>query len=333
MKFRLFFSVFSAALFFSSCGPKNIEEQVQQLIKSNDIEERKEIAYAIADSTDTKASKLLLDFHSATNSKKYLVNNALENMLERYSELTNKQSLFTNRNKRIKRIDKCISFITDPNLQHSISDKEKISFILNGLMIKNSSIIFKKSLAKSLKKHGTPGIKEIIKRWNQNKSSKELLYAISLYPNQAIEYLSGRIVDDKDAVQLLARIGEPAVNAMKQKMRNSNQSVRFAAGDVLVEMLKYHPKAIISLTSAINKNGIRTIARNYPFYIRLGQPGSEKILLKALRQNFSTTSCVDYLNCGSKILEDGATNIARINGYIVTPGGFGHSGPRWGSKK
>jgi hypothetical protein len=322
MKFKLFFFIFCSTLFFSSCGPNNIEEQVQKLIESNDIEERRDIAYAIADSLDTKASKLLLDFHSSSNSKKYLANNALENMLERYSETTNNQ------------LDKCISFITDPNPQHSISAKGKISFIVNGLMIKNSSSIFQKSLAKSIKKHGKSGIKEIIKKWNNNKSSKELLYAISLYPEQAIEYLSEKIVDDKDAIQLLARIGEPAVNTMKQKMRNTNQSVRFAAGDVLVEMLKYHPNAIMSLTSAIDKNGVRTIARNYPFYIRLGQPGSEKILLKALRQNFSTSMCVDYLNCGSKMLEDGATNIARINGYNVTSRiGEGYSGPRWGSEK
>ena len=322
MKLRLFFSIFSATIFFSSCSPINIEQQVQQLIESNDIEKRRDIAYALADSLDTKASKLLLDFHSSSNSKKYFANNALENMLERYSESTNKQ------------LDKCISFITDPNPQHSISAKEKISFIVNGLMIKNSSTIFQKSLAKSVKKHGKSGIKEIIKKWNDNKSSKELLYAISLYPDQAIEYLSGKIVDDKDAVQLLARIGEPAVSTMKQKMRNTSQSVRFAAGDVLAEMLKYHPNAITSLTSAIDKNGVRTIARNYPFYIRLGQPGSETILLKALRQNFSTTMCVDYLNCGSKMLEDGATNIARINGYNVTTSfNKGYSGPRWGSKK
>ena len=152
MKLRLFFSIFSATIFFSSCSPINIEQQVQQLIEANDIKKRRDIAYALADSLDTKASKLLLDFHSSGNSKKYFANNALENMLERYSESTNKQ------------LDKCISFITDPNPQHSISAKEKISFIVNGLMIKNSSTIFQKSLAKSVKKHGKSGIKEIIKK-------------------------------------------------------------------------------------------------------------------------------------------------------------------------
>jgi len=41
--------------------------------------------------------------------------------------------------------------------------------------------------------------------------------------------------------------------------------------------------------------------------------------------------CVDYLNCGSKTIEDGATKIAKDNGYTVTSGFGSHSGPIWGS--
>ena len=78
---------------------------------------------------------------------------------------------------------------------------------------------------------------------------------------------------------------------MKKKMNDNNQSVRFAAGDVLVKMIEYNPNAIESLTNAISNNGINTIARNYPFYIRLGQPGTEKVLLKSLRRYFSKDMC------------------------------------------
>lgn len=38
---------------------------------------------------------------------------------------------------------------------------------------------------------------------------------------------------------------------------------------------------------------------------------------------------VDYLNCGNKTLEDGATKIAKDNGYIVNPGFGNHSAPIW----
>lgn len=330
-KLTLISFIYSAILIFSSCGPKNIEEQVKQLIESDDVEERTEIANALADSLDIKASKLLFDVYSTDSSNKYVVTKALEKMLSRYSKLKD------------KKLDECVSYITDPNPQHSITNKEKINFIIHGLEITKSRPAdiqlypccatkqFTETIAKSALRHGNYAMIEIINQWSQNKSSKELLYAINLFSDEAIDYLSDKIVEDENAVDLLAQIGKPAVNSMKEKMRSNNQSVRFAAGDVLVKMLKYHPKAIESLTSAIDKNGLRTIARNYPFYIRLGQSGTEKILLKALRQNFSTTMCVDYLNCGSTILEDGATKIARINGYNVTSGFGGHSGPRWGS--
>ena len=54
---------------------------------------------------------------------------------------------------------------------------------------------------------------------------------------------------------------------MKKKMRDDEQSVRFAAGDVLVRMLQYHPNAVSSLISAIDNSGLRTIAKNYLFIL------------------------------------------------------------------
>jgi hypothetical protein len=144
-------------------------------------------------------------------------------------------------------------------------------------------------------------------------------------------WLSDLITEDEFAIDLLARIGEPAIPIMKRKMRSNTQSVRFAAGDVLVKMIEYHPEALSNLTSAIDKQGIKTIANNYIFYIRLGQPGTENIILKALRYNFSLTMGLDLLNCGSSIIEEGAAKIGRENGYTVTSGVGTHPGPRWGS--
>ncbi|WP_375236266.1 HEAT repeat domain-containing protein [Winogradskyella sp.] len=143
--------------------------------------------------------------------------------------------------------------------------------------------------------------------------------------------MSDLITEDEFAIDLLARIGEPAIPIMKRKMRSNSQSVRFAAGDVLVKMIEYHPDALSNLTSAIDKQGIKTIADNYIFYIRLGQPGTEKIILKALRYNFSLTMGLDLLNCGSSIIEEGAAKIGRENGYTVNSSVGSHPGPRWGS--
>ena len=327
---KIYYSFF-LILILTSCGSNNIEDQIDEIIRTSEKEEINEIAYSLADSLDVKASKLLIDLHPKQTIKPDGTNDfiaiaterrvrwALQGIISRYSGIKNSKR------------EICLSYITDPNIEHNLSNDEKIEFILYGLNLNNTDKEFQTVLANSALKHGSDAMLKLIEEWKGDKSSKELLNAINIFDQKVLNHLSNLIENDKNAIELLARIGQPAISIMKRKMRSNKQSIRFAAGDVLVKMIEYHPNALTSLTSAINKNGVRTIARNYPFYIRLGQSGSEEILLKALRYNFSTTMCVDYLNCGSKTIEDRATKIAKDNGYIVTPGFGSHSGPIWGS--
>lgn len=322
---------FFLILLLTSCGSNNIEDQVEEIVRTSEKEEINEIAYSLADSLDLKASKLLIDLHPKQTIKpdgttdfiaistERRVRWALQGLISRFSAI-----------KDSKR-EICLSYITDPNFDHNLSNDEKIEFILYGLNLNNTDKEFQTVLANSALKHGADAMLKLIEEWKGNKSSKELLNAINIFDQKVLNHLSTLIEEDKNAIDLLARIGEPAISMLKRMMRSKKQSVRFAAGDVLVKMIEYHPDALTSLTSAINKNGVRTIAKNYPFYIRLGQSGSEQILIKALRYNFNITMCVDYLNCGSKTIEDGATKIAKDNGYTVTSGFGSHSGPIWGS--
>ena len=259
---------------------------------------------------------------------------ALKDMLDRYSEQSNSYES--------DKVDGCISYITNPNPTHDLTNQEKIDLIIHALKLENTdgllapNLDFQKSLSNSALKHGRTAMLNIISEWNLNQStdttnSAGLLFAILSFKDDAINFLSEKIAEDQNAIELLAQIGEPAVQAMKIKMTDDKQSVRFAAGDVLVRMLKYHPDAILSLTSAIDNSGVSTIAKNYPFYIRLGQINTEQILLKALNQNFTLEMCEDYLNCGNQLIEDGASDIAYDYGYIVTPGFGDHYGPKWGS--
>ena len=327
---KIYFSFF-LILLLTSCGSNNIEDQVDEIIRTSEKEEINEIAYSLADSLDVKASKLLIDLHPKQTIKpdgttdfiaiatERRVRWALQGIMSRYSGIKNSKR------------EICLSYITDPNIDHNLSNDEKIEFILYGLNLNNTDKEFQTVLANSALKHGSDAMLKLIEEWKGNKSSKELLNAINFFDQKVLNHLSTLIEDDKNAIDLLARMGEPAISMLKRMMRSKKQSVRFAAGDVLVKMIEYHPDALTSLTSAINKNGVRTIAKNYPFYVRLGQSGSEQILLKALRYNFNITMCVDYLNCGSKTIEDGATKIAKDNGYTVTSGFGSHSGPIWGS--
>ena len=321
---RLFITIISLICLIS-CEPNTIDKQVDEIITTTNDFDITKIAYSLADSLDTKPSKLLIALYPqqinnrVNRNLERNVKFALRGIISRYSEISD------------PKIEKCLSYITDPNPLHALSNNNKLDLIIYGLDLPGTNDKFKTILVNSALKHNDTGMLKLIEQWKQDRNSETMLNAIKLFDQKVVLHLSDQIVNDDSSIELLARIGEPAISTMKRKMRSNEQSIRFAAGDVLVKMIEYHPNALISLTSAINKNGIKTIARNYPFYIRLGQSGSEQILLKALRYNFTTTMCVDYLNCGSKTIEDGATKIAKVNGYIVTPGFGNHSGPIWGN--
>ena len=321
---RLFITIISLICLIS-CEPNTIDKQVDEIITTTNDFDITKIAYSLADSLDTKPSKLLIALYPqqinnrVNRNLERNVKFALRGIISRYSEISD------------PKIEKCLSYITDPNPLHALSNNNKLDLIIYGLDLPGTNDKFKTILVNSALKHNDTGMLKLIEQWKQDRNSETMLNAIKLFDQKVVLHLSDQIVNDDSSIELLARIGEPSISTMKRKMRSNEQSIRFAAGDVLVKMIEYHPNALTTLTSAINKNGIKTIARNYPFYVRLGQSGSEQILLKALRYNFTTTMCVDYLNCGSKTIEDGATKIAKVNGYIVTPGFGNHSGPIWGN--
>lgn len=311
----------SASMFFNSCSPKTIEQQVEKIMKSENVKERKTISYVLADSQNVLAAELLIGLHSNT-----LAIEALENMLTRYSEGMVSHPFET------EKALECIRFITEPSSQtQDVLNEQKIELIIYALQIININENYKETLIKAANQHGNIAMLKIIDAWYKNNESSSLLDAIKSFDNAAILNLVNKIETDTIAIDLLARFGKPAVNAMIEKMKDKEQSVRFAAADVLVKMLKYDPDAVELLTSAIDNEGIKIIAKNYPFYIRLGQLESEKLLLKALDFDFNQEMCVDYLNCGNTELESGASYIAAKYGYSVTQNFGSHGGPKWGS--
>jgi len=317
---RSFITLFSLFILVS-CEPNTIEKQVEELVSETEKKDITQIAYSLADSLDTKASKLLIAKYPMQSSVKEKIRWGLQGIISRYANIND------------SRIEACLSYITDPNPIHMLSNDNKLDLIIYGLELFGTNDKFKSILSNSALKHNEYGMLKLIGKWKQDRNSRALLDAIRFFDQEVLAYLSDLITEDEFAIDLLARIGEPAIPEMKRKMRSNSQSVRFAAGDVLVKMIEYHPDALINLTSSINQQGIKTIAENYIFYIRLGQPGSENIILKALRYNFSYTMCLDLLNCGSSYIEEGAAEIARNNGYSVTSGIGSHPGPRWGSSK
>jgi hypothetical protein len=318
---HIFPLLISTSILFTACGPKTIEQQVEKIMESENLEKRQKISYSLADSISIHAAELLFGLYWNP-----IAIEALENMLTRYSEIISDHTSET------ESVLKCIGFITSPNLQpQDAINVVKINLIIHALKISNLSEKYEETLISSAKKHGYEAMLKIIDTWYYNKNSNSLLNAIKGFENEAISHLVDRMETDYAALDLLARLGQPVVNTMIEMMKDKKQSVRFAAGDVLVQMLKYEPNAVDILTSAIDKGGIKIIAKNYPFYIRLGQSGTEKLLLKALDIHFNKEMCVDFLNCGNAELETGANNMAAKHGYWVMPSFGSHAGPKWGS--
>lgn len=313
--------LFLSLTFFSACGPETMEQQVENIMKSDDLEERQSISYDLADSLSIRPAELLFGLHSNP-----VAVEALKYMLTRYSELIKAKPSET------QKVLECIRFIAEPSKESQDNiNQAKLDIIIHALQIDSLNSEYETILINAANQQGKPAMVKIIDAWYAKKRSGSILNAIKSFDDEAIALLISRIEKDTVAVDLLARFGQPIVGTMIEKMKDKDQNTRFAAGDVLVQMQKYDPDAIHILTSAIDEGGTKIIARNYPFYIRLGQFGTEELLLKALDIYFNQEMCVDYLNSGSKELESGASGIAAKHGYLVTTGLGNHYGPKWGS--
>jgi hypothetical protein len=304
-----------------SCKPLSIEQQVEKILKTDDLKKNEELSFSLADSLCNRPIDLLLGINSNPKAVE-----GLNNMLTRYSKISN-----YNTGESIKALE-CVKYMT-LSLKNDYAElsKTKVDLIIFGLQIPDINNEFLYELIKSANSHKNSGMISTIEAWYNNTSSKPLLETIKSFEDIAINYLSNKIVQDTLSVELLARLGKPAVDVMIKKMKDKDYGMRFAAGSVLVKMLKYEPNALERLTSAIDQGGHEIIANNYPFYIKLGQSGTETLLLKALDLNFSLTMGVDFLNCGNSELSEGSKRIAKKYGYnvIYTPGSS--SGPKWGS--
>lgn len=216
----------------------------------------------------------------------------------------------------------------------NISTDLKKQSILCGLKTIENDENFQSFLINSAKKFGNNMMIKLINDWYIDQS-EGLFKAIISFGNNAIPYLIKQLGENetKKVEDLLAHIGQPAVNSLMVKMKHKDQNVRFAAADALVKMSKYHPNAVRNLTNAFDNQSnqsISIIAKNYPFYIRMGLSGTEGLLIKALDNYFSYGMCIDYLNCGNGQIEEGAKIIANKNGYHVFKSPGSHYGPRWG---
>lgn len=328
-------ALLTGLIFFSSCQSPTLEQQVEKLMKTENAQKRTKIAFVLADSLNPRAVDLISGLHGENP----YANQALDDMLTHYKEKIENTRAF-----------ECIGSIPTSdaatylgeqtvtslqgeyvfNIVKKLPTTLKLQALLAGLRISENEKVRQRWLIEELKSSDSDAMVHLIDEWYVDKN-EGILGAIASYNGEAIRYLIQQLGKSTDAEDLLAKIGQPAVSALMSKMKSSEQDVKFSAADALVKMKQYNPGAVSDLMSAFDNSNIGAIARNYPFYIRMGLSGTEALLLNALRTNFSESMCVDYLNCGNSEIETGAREIASSFGYVVYPGAGRNNGPKWGS--
>ena len=113
------------------------------------------------------------------------------------------------------------------------------------------------------------------------------------------------------------------------------ESIRIANAQAeLLLIAEEDPEAITPLTAALEKPDYELITDIYNFYIQLGKPGSERVLVEALnRQDYDqegTVIALAYYGSDNKRLVAGARAWAADHGASFT-GSPGAIGPKWGS--
>ena len=245
-------------------------------------------------------------------------------MLTRYSQIVDTSDIEIR-----ERSLECVRTLTFPNVsQNGLSNEKKIDLIVKGLKIKDKTNLFRPVLIEAIGHHGETAMIKLIEAWHKDKKSSGILEGLRSFGDDLINHLIQDLAKQKGVEDLLARIGDPAVSSLTSKLKSKDLDDRFAAADALVLMTYYHPSAVSHLINAIDRQTVGVVAQNYPFYIKLGQAGTEKLLLEVLRSRFSEQMCKDYLNCGNEQIEEVATDIAHANGYFVLPDFGQHVEPK-----
>lgn len=315
---------------FISCKQKSTSELVQDLKLNNNFKDCELISEKIASKIDDN-SIVLLNENLKNDTIK--LSNSIEVFIKYYR--TNFNDFDDNDQKKaIKILTELLSFKNN----QVISVESKLDLIYRDIV--TQSVVNKDKnidqismlLDEILISYGEKGLDFMLDKYDDTKEDV-IVTSIINFDSLAINHLIVSFVDNGKHQEILAQFGEPVVDLLKNLLSNKKREIRFAAAEVLVKMIKYHPEAIQSLTNAINDENLNLISSNYPFYIRLGAVDSEDLLLRSLSADFSETMALDFLNCGNSYIEDKTVIIAKKNGYNVTSGIGMHTGPRWGENK
>jgi HEAT repeat protein len=89
----------------------------------------------------------------------------------------------------------------------------------------------------------------------------------------------------------------------------------------------------LAIPPLISEESLRVIAKHYKFLIHAGEPGTETVLIQALKKYGVKTMAFHFLNSGNNDLVKAARSWASAHDYVVTHKGTErYTGPVWGRK-
>ena len=130
------------------------------------------------------------------------------------------------------------------------------------------------------------------------------------------------------AIKEMKEIEDPSASEalVNAASKDSDCCVRRFAAMALAEI--GDPKVAEFLNNAMEKRDLEIISGAYPYYIRQGKPGTEEVLVQALRKFcYSKKMVFDLSCCDNEKLKQAAVGIAKDHKYTIPPD---WSGPRWG---
>jgi len=127
----------------------------------------------------------------------------------------------------------------------------------------------------------------------------------------------------------LGKIGSPAVDPLIATLEDKDISVRAAAASALGRI--EDQRAAASLLTALYEKNLPVVAGASTFFIRKGEPGTEPILIAALKAHGTHAMAASFLGSGNSQLEEAANDWAPKHDQGILPTMAG--GPKWGESR
>jgi hypothetical protein len=145
-------------LLLASCKPATIEEQVEDLLKTNDYSERVSIANDLADSLNERAVELLLGASVQMSAQ-----DGLKSMVARYSFIMKEPA-------KADQACECLNMILTPVSKNGGFDNYQRRYLLiDELKKADVAPSYRSCLEQITLKHGEDGMLAVIESWKNDK--------------------------------------------------------------------------------------------------------------------------------------------------------------------